>query len=93
MNKILCFVSDEMADFEITLAIHLLKAIGKREIVAVGYDLKPVTSQSGLTYLPDQTLKEALDLPGVEALIIPGGPIRPQGDDLTHLIQKLHAEK
>jgi putative intracellular protease/amidase len=93
MNKVLCFVSEEMADFEITLVLHLLKAIGGREIAAVGYDLSPVVSQSGLTFLPNQTLRQAFDLEGVEALILPGGPIRPQRDDLTHLIQHLDREK
>jgi putative intracellular protease/amidase len=93
MNKVLCFVSDEMADFEITLVIHCLKTIGNREIVTVGYDLSPVVSQSGFTYLPHRTLMQALDLPGVEALIIPGGPIRSQRGELTELIHKIHNEK
>ena len=33
-----------------------------------------------------------MDLPGVEAFIIPGGPIRPQPEGLTELIQKIHAQ-
>ncbi len=93
MNTVLCFISDEMADFEITLAFHLLKSKGKKEIVTVGYELTPVVSQSGLTYLPNQTLTQALNIEGVEALIIPGGPIRSQRDDLTKLIRKIYAEK
>jgi putative intracellular protease/amidase len=93
MNKILCFVSDEMADFEITLAFHKLKTIGNKEIITVGYDLTPVVSQSGLTYLPNQTIPQVLDLSDVEGLIIPGGPIRPQRDELTELILKLHNQK
>ncbi len=93
MKKVLCFVSDDFADFEVTLAFHLLKSAGHREIVTVGYDLNPVVSQAGFTYLPNHTLVEALDLPEVEALIIPGGPIRPQRDELTRLIQKMHNEE
>lgn len=93
MNKVLCFISNEMADFEITLVVHILKAIGNREIVTIGYDLSPVVSQSGMTYLPNRTLMQALDVPGVEALIIPGGPIQSQPDDLTQLILKLNHEK
>ncbi len=93
MSKILCFVSDELADFEITLAFHKLKTIGNREIVTVGYDYSPVVSESGLTYLPDQTVTQALDLANVEGLIIPGGPIRPQEPELTRLIAKLDKEK
>lgn len=93
MNKVLCFISDEMADFEITLALQLLKAKGGREIITIGFDLTPVLSQSGLTHLPNRTLPQALDLPGVEALIIPGGPIRPQPDGLTQLIQKIYNQQ
>ena len=93
MKKVLCFISDEMADFEVVLVLHLLKSKGSREIVTTGYNLTPVTSQAGLTYLPDCTLRQALDLPDVEALIIPGGPIRPQRDELTALICKLYNEK
>jgi putative intracellular protease/amidase len=93
MNKILCFVSDEMADFEITLALQILKNIGNREIITVGCDLTPVVSQSGFTFLPNRTLVQALDLTGVEALLIPGGPIRSQPAGLTELILKIHGEQ
>jgi putative intracellular protease/amidase len=93
MGKILCFVSDDLADFEITHALHKLKTAGKREIVAIGYDFNPVVSKSGLTYLPDQAVTQALDLADVEGLLIPGGAIRPQKPELTQLIQKLDREK
>ena len=93
MSKILCFISEDMADFEITLVLHGLKNAGKRDIVAVGYTLDPISSQSGLRSLPDMTLAEALHLDDVEGLILPGGPIRPQQPVLTDLIVKLDAEK
>ena len=93
MGKILCFVSDDLADFEITHALHKLKTVGKREVVAIGYDFNPVVSESGLTYLPDQTVAQALDLADVEGLLIPGGAIRPQKPEFTQLIQKLDREK
>lgn len=93
MNKVLCFVSDEMADFEVTLALQIIRNTGNREIITVGYELTPVVSQSGFTHLPNRTLSQCFDLPDVEALIIPGGPIHPQGDDLTRLIQILDDRK
>ncbi len=92
MSKILCFFSDEMADFEVVLAFHILCSKGNREIVTVGYGRDPVVSQSGFTYLPQVTLAQAMELADVEGLIIPGGPIRPQRAELTRLIQKLDAE-
>ena len=93
MNKVLCFISDGMADFEVTLIFHKVKTIGHREIITVGYDLSPIVSESGLTYIPNQTLVQAMDLPSIQALIIPGGPIRSQRDELTELILKLYEEK
>jgi putative intracellular protease/amidase len=93
MRKVLCFVSNEMADFEIMFAFQIIKNTGNREIVSVGTDCSPVVSQAGFTYLPNKTLKQALELEGVEALIIPGGPIQTQPDGLTDLIVKLDHEK
>jgi putative intracellular protease/amidase len=93
MAKVLCFVSDDMADFEVTLALQLLRNKSDREVVPVGYELSPVVSQAGFTHLPNQTLAQALDLPDIEALILPGGPIRPQRRELSELICKLDAEK
>jgi putative intracellular protease/amidase len=92
MGKLLCFFSDEMADFEVVLAFHILCSKGSREIVSVGNTRDPVVSQSGFTYLPQATLPEAMEMADVEGLIIPGGPIRPQRAELTRLIQKLDGE-
>ncbi len=93
MGKILCFISENMADFEITLVLHKLKQIGARDIVAVGDTFGSFTSESGLRYLPDTTLAQAFNLEDVEGLIIPGGPIQPQQPVLTDLIRRLDVEK
>jgi putative intracellular protease/amidase len=92
MSTVLCFVSAEMADFEVTLALQILRNIGGREIITVGCDLSPLVSQAGFTSLPNLTLAQALDLEEVEALLIPGGPIRPQPHGLTPLIRKIHSQ-
>jgi len=93
VSKILCFISEDMADFEITLVLHRLRNAGKRDIVAVGYTLDPISSESGLRYLPDMTLAAAFHLDDIEGLLFPGGPIRPQQPVLTDLIVKLDAEE
>jgi len=92
MGKIICFISDQFADFEITLACHKLKNIGGKEIVMAGYDREAVVSESGLTYKPDLTVKEARQLTEVEGLLLPGGPIRSQREELTELIVQLDRE-
>lgn len=93
MGKILCFISDQFADFEITLALHKIRNVGKRDVITVGYNYELVLSESGLMYRPDLTLLEAMTLDDVEGLIIPGGPIRDQKQELTELILKLDGEK
>jgi putative intracellular protease/amidase len=93
MKKILCFFSETMADFEITLLFHKINTAGNHEIITIGYDTRPIVSESGLTYLPDQPISKALGTADIEALIIPGGPICPQRDELTHLIQLLDQKK
>ncbi|MEC5399198.1 DJ-1/PfpI family protein [Uliginosibacterium sp. H1] len=91
MSKILCFYYPDFADFEITLACHKLRQVGKREIVGVADALAPVTSESGLRYLPDATLAQAMDFTDVDALLIPGGPVQPAPDAMLTLIRSLHA--
>ncbi|MEF2965819.1 DJ-1/PfpI family protein [Paenibacillus sp. M1] len=92
MGKILCFISEDFADFEITLALHKIKNVGKKEVLSAGYDCGVVISESGLHYKPDLTLDEAIGLDDIEGLIIPGGPIRNQRKALTELLIKLDRE-
>lgn len=92
MGKIICFISDEFADFEITLALHKIRNVGKREVLTVAYSDASVVSESGLTYKPDLIFREAMELSDIEGLIIPGGPIRNQLQALTDLIVKLDQE-
>ena len=93
MGKILCFFSETMADFEITLLFHKINTVSQQEIITVGYDTQPIVSESGLTYVPDQPISHILNATDIDALIIPGGPITPQKEELTHLIQKLDQEQ
>ncbi|MDA0709721.1 MAG: DJ-1/PfpI family protein [bacterium] len=93
VGKVLCFFSKEMADFEITLLFHKIKTVSDHEIVTVGYDLEPLVSESGLTYLPNQTISQVMAEPDTDALIIPGGSIFPQREGLTQLIKKLDSER
>jgi len=89
MGKILCFVPEQYADFEVVLALHLLKDVGKREIVTVGYSPDPVVSYSGVKTLPDCTLEEAAALGDAEAFLMPGGPIRERSERLVSFIRTM----
>jgi protein deglycase len=94
MGQVLCFLYDQMADFEISLACSLLAFDGKKEIVTIGYETEIVYSTgSNIGYKPAITVKKALDLDNIEGLIIPGGYNSEQRPELTKLIQRLNQSK
>jgi Putative intracellular protease/amidase len=88
MEKILCFIYDDMVDFEMTLACHLVN----KEIIPIAYKIKVIRSNSGMCYYPIATVKEALEYTDVTGLIIPGGQNDEQRQELTELINKLNDE-
>lgn len=91
MGKILCLIYENMADFEITFACHLLQFFGEREVLSVGIAKLPVKGLSGMTYKPVLSLDEALILDDVDALIIPGGWSEERDERILALIQKLNS--
>lgn len=90
MGKILCFIYDDMADFEMVLACQTLKYLNRFELVPIAYEMKTIKSNPGLIYQPAATVKEALAFDDAEGLIIPGGWNDEQRQELTQLIQKLN---
>ena len=62
------------ADWEPAYALAELRRSGKRSVVAVGFDAKPVTSMGGLRVAPDKKLRD-VHASDVELLIIPGGDL------------------
>lgn len=92
MGKVLCFIYNDMADFELTLASHFTGRFAEKEIVPVAYEKAVVTAKPGLCYYPRATVKEALQYEDVDGLIIPGGWNDEQRPELTELIRKLDEE-
>lgn len=72
MNKILVFIYDGMADFEITPIAHILGTDLGKEIITIAYENKIVRSLSGLEYKPKKLVKEVIN-DDVEGLVITGG--------------------
>lgn len=93
MSKVLCFIYEKMADFEMTFACHLLSYYGEKEVITIAYDMNAVKGSSGIDYHPNNTVKEALDFEDIEALIIPGGWDMIFQSEIFELIQKLDKEK
>ena len=93
MGKVLGFILDNFADFELTFVCHLMAFNGGKEVITIAYEKMPITSKGGIKYQPHFTVREAADLEDVEALILPGGWDYEQRTELTHLIQNLHRDK
>lgn len=91
MGKILVFMYDGMADFETTYATHLLGNELSKEIVPCAYDLKPVISKGGVTYLPTITVAEA-KVEDYEGFVIPGGWNPVVKEEILVLINQFYAE-
>jgi len=72
MDKILVFMYNDMADFEITYATHLLGHELSKQIVPCAYDNKPIKSKGGMIYIPAITVAEVASEDYV-GLLIPGG--------------------
>jgi len=92
MRKVLCYIYNEMADFEISLLLHRLKNTGKMEIVSVSESLEPLYAQSGLCYVPEMTMKDITALEDFEAVIIPGGPINNAQNDICPILEEMTAK-
>ncbi len=89
MGKILVFMYNDMADFEITYATHLLGHELSMEIVPCAYDMEPVKSKGGLVYLPVITVAEA-KFEDYEGFIIPGGWNPVVKDEMLELINSFY---
>lgn len=93
MEKVLGFIYDDMADFEMTLALNLLGNNAEKEVVMIAHENRTIVSKAGVLYQPHCTVKEALEIEDVDGLIIPGGWKDEQSEELSALIQKLHSEQ
>lgn len=88
-KKILCYIYDNMADFEISVLLHYLKNIGGYEIIAVTDEMGKVTAQSGLHFVPDKCIAEIGKIEAYDALVIPGGPIDNNQNGICPVIREL----
>lgn len=87
--KILCYIYDGMADFDITFLLHRLRNTGDYEIVSISDSTDKIMAQSGLEYVPANKIDDVTDLEDVEALIIPGGPINNQQNSICPFIKNM----
>jgi protein deglycase len=86
MRKMIVYIADRMADFEINLTCHLLANYGW-EIITVAYEKGIVTASSGLQYVPRFTFSEITQDSDIDGIIIPGGFHYEQREEFTNLIK------
>lgn len=92
MRKIGVFVFNEMTDFEVTFATHLLKTEGGFEIVTLSYDEDVVKGKTGFSYKPTTLISE-ISSKELDGLIIPGGFYGDFRESLMGLIKDLNSEE
>lgn len=94
MRKILCYVYEDMADFEIVLTLHCLRDIGDIQVVTVSESQEAVTAQSGLRTVPDMVIGGMPDelLTESVGILIPGGPIAPEQNQICPVIRRMAAD-
>lgn len=90
MGKVLVFIYEQMADFEVTFLTHLLGADAGKEIIPISNDDKCIRSKSGLVYQALMFVKDVTLSDDIEGLIIPGGWNGEVRNELVALIQALH---
>lgn len=89
MSKILVFMYDDMADFEITYATHLMGHELSKQIVPCAYEDKPIKSKGGMIYLPAITIAQVA-YEDYEGLLIPGGWNPIVKDEMLSLINNFY---
>lgn len=91
MKKILCYVYENMADFEIVLTLHCLRNKGEIQPVMISENREPVTAQSGMRIVPDLAISGISEeiLAESVGLLIPGGPISPEQNEICPMIRRM----
>lgn len=86
-QEVLVFLFDQMTDYEITLAMHLLATSLDKRIVTVAYEEKPIHARSGAILMPQRLVSDPKNLEAA-GLMITGGW---HGDFRTELNTLIHA--
>lgn len=92
MKKLLVYIYEGMADFEISLLCHLLVADCGKDVLIISDNLDEVRSKSGMKFLPDEILAN-VNLDEVEGLIIPGGWLASLSHKLIEIIKTLNDDR
>lgn len=86
-QEILIFIYEGFAEFEITPLSWQISEHKDFHISTMAYDLNPLLSSSGFTFIPDKKVSDVSSLKEVAALVIPGGSLLDLRASLIDLLQ------
>ena len=72
MKEILFFIFDNMTDYEIIFAMHMLNTSGKFKVITISYDECDVHGRSGAIYKPHRLVTDINNF-NADGLVICGG--------------------
>jgi putative intracellular protease/amidase len=96
MGIIACYIYDEMAEWEVAYACYVLaqgSGNNRKQIIAVSADGSDIRCCSGLRMSAEARVKDVIEQPGLEGLLIPGGFRHDDCEDLFALINMLHKQQ
>ncbi|WZL80224.1 DJ-1/PfpI family protein [Vallitaleaceae bacterium 9-2] len=91
MKRICLYIYDEMADFEVSLLVHVLKRDLGYEVITLSEKLEAVNSASGMQFTPHMKISD-IQLEDVVGVIIPGGWMTGISNELISFIRRLNSD-
>lgn len=70
MKKTAVFLYPQFSEYELSVALSVLMQ-GQKEVVMIGLTGDPVTGESGLTALPQETI-DSMEIDTLDSLLLPG---------------------
>ena len=91
MKKILLYIYDGMADYEVTFLIHMLSNDLNKEVITISDDNNLLKSKSGISYKPTVSIDE-ISIDEIEGIIIPGGWNNSLDCKLIQLVKNINSQ-
>lgn len=89
MKEILFFIFDDMTDYEITFAMHMINTSGKYKAITISYEDKEIIGRSGANYRAHRRVSDIKNIRS-EGLVICGGWYGELRPELNHLMTALN---
>ena len=90
MKEILFFIFDNMTDYEITFAMHMLNTSEDYKAVTISYSKETLTGRSGAVYKPHRLVSDVENL-NAHGLVICGGWFGDDREELVTLIRHFYS--